>query len=542
MIAGKWCVATSVKTKQTGLRRDIRLDSKNSQNTKNINELAKIFFEKNEFSDCIKLCDKSLKINYKRNVAWILLSKALLKSKDNIRALEIASAGLKHFPGNEHLLACIITASYSEELPVQTIKAVKKLKRKLGKLDSNYQNVLAISYARLGNLEEAKKKIILAINQDPKNSELYNSLANFYGYEGANQSALKYFARCVELKPESTGAIYNFAKRKKFTSLDQALIENITLRFKQETTDIGKIHLGQTLAHIADNMGDYQTAAHFWVLSGALQQKRQGFKLQHTEAEFRHFRHILPMSSYEYNIEKIKGDHKIPIFIVGLPRSGTSLLEQMISNHSDVTGLGEKNWIPTAINKFSVRNIQDHAEICQITRNYYFTASNYMQINTSHFTDKLPLNSCFIGLITNAIPEAKIIYISRDANATCFSCFKSFFSSSGLAWTFDQQSVVNYHRLHLRHMQAMQASFPGRFLNVGYENLVNNPELEMRKIIDFCDLKFQNSVLEPEKNNRVILTASNEQVTRKIYKNSNESWKKYKEYLPILFSERGNFV
>ena len=528
---------TSVRTKQNDLQNIVDVFNKNPNDVQNINKLTQLMFEKNKFSDCIKLCEQSLKINNKRNEAWILLSKTLLKTEDYIRALEVASVALRYFPGNEQLLNCIIEASFKEELPVQTIKAVQKLQRKLGKLHSNYQNILAISYAKLGNLEEAKKIIMFAIKRDPKNSDLYNSIGNFYGYEGDNKSALKYFAKCVELQPASTAAIYNFVKRKKILSQDHDLIKNLTLRFNEETTEIGKIHIGQALAIIADNMGDYQTAVNFWISSGALQQKRHAFKCAHLEAEFQQIRHSFPKSFYEYTFPKIKGDNKIPIFIVGLPRSGSSLLEQMISSHSDVTGLGEKNWIPAAINKFTVRKIHDHEKMCNIVRDYYFNASNFMRLNTSHFTDKLPSNSRFISLILNAIPEAKIIHISRDVNATGFSCFKTFFPSKGLAWTYDQNSVANYFKLHLRHMQVMKQNFSRQFLNISYENLVNNPEVEMKKILEYCDLKFETSVLSPEKNKRAVLTASNEQVTRKIYKGSSESWKKYEEYLPILFSE-----
>ena len=507
------------------------------KNVLNLNSLAQQSLINDDFRACIKFCTQSLNVDKEKNEAWIILAKALLKNNDNLRALEVATQALRLFPGNEDLLHCLIQASYLENFYNHTIKSIQKLKRKRKKIGSGYQNILAISYANSGNMGKAKKHISFAINQDPKNSMLYNTLGNFFAAEGDKASALQCFSKCVELKPDSTRAIYNYAKRKTWTAQDYPLITNLTLRFNEEKSDIGKINLGHALSCISDDLGDYKTAASFWISTGALQQKLLNYNLAKSNQQFEDIYKKFPMSLDHHEFKEKKRRRKIPIFIVGLPRTGSSLLEQMISSHTHVTGLGEKNWIPAAVKLNYIHNYTAHDEMCERAREFYFKSVHFMQIETSHFTDKLPSNFRYLGLIANAIPEAKIIHISRNAQATCFSCFKNFFQAPGLAWTFDQYSTVNYYNLYVRHMQLMSERFSGKFLNVCYENLVNDPEFEMRRILEYCELPFQSNVLSPEKNKRVVLTASEQQIRRKIYKASSENWEKYKEFLPILFSE-----
>ena len=153
----------------------------------------------------------------------------------------------------------------------------------------------------------------------------------------------------------------------------------------------------------------------------------------------------------------------------------------------------------------------------------------------------MPLNFRWIGFIAYAFPNAKIIHVKRDAMATCWSNYKANFSKGGLAFAFDQIDIVEYYKLYENLMDFWQKKFPGKIYELNYDKLTENQELESRKMFSYLGLKWENSVLEFHNNNRVVQTASNIQVRKKMYKGSSQQWKKYKRWLqPMLNNLKKN--
>ena len=225
----------------------------------------------------------------------------------------------------------------------------------------------------------------------------------------------------------------------------------------------------------------------------------------------------------------------IPIFIVGMPRSGTTLVEQIISSHSKVTGAGELNFV----NQFgraiatgiSEANNESLLDFCH---NYLNKLQNVSEGNLI-VTDKMPHNFLYIGLIAKAFPEAKIIHVKRNPAAVCWANYKKHFVSKDLGYSYALNDVISYHKLYQNLMDFWKKTLSNRIYNLDYELLTVNQDSETRQLIDYLGLNWDEKCLSPENNTRRVKTASNLQIRKKVYRGSSEEWKKYQPFLNGAF-------
>lgn len=220
----------------------------------------------------------------------------------------------------------------------------------------------------------------------------------------------------------------------------------------------------------------------------------------------------------------------MPIFIVGMPRSGTTLVEQIISSHSEVFGAGELDCLNNAIENYKPftknrpnLNFQDIASD-------YFKEIKKLNFSENNFTDKMPLNFRWAGIIAESFPTAKIIHVSRDARAVCWSNYKQIFNSS-MSFNYNLKEVAQYYSLYSETMQFWNRHYNDRILNLNYEELVNNQEDKTRLLIDFIGLRWEENCINFHENKRAIQTASATQARKKIYKNSSLEWQKFRPFL-----------
>ena len=246
----------------------------------------------------------------------------------------------------------------------------------------------------------------------------------------------------------------------------------------------------------------------------------------------------------DIDLKKIKNNNKCnTIFILGMPRSGTSLVEQIISSHSNVFGAGELPILSNIIREKFMDNeelqlsklleIIDDENKINLLSNIYSNFIKYFNFNEQYITDKAPLNFRWIGFIKILFPEAKIIHGTRDPKNNCLSLYKNLFEG-GLGFTYNETDLTEYYKLYSELMKFWDSKITKPILNVKYETLINNNEDEMKKIINYCGLNWEEDCLMFHKNTTPIKTMSTAQARKPIYKSSLNSFDKYKEYLSIV--------
>jgi len=235
-----------------------------------------------------------------------------------------------------------------------------------------------------------------------------------------------------------------------------------------------------------------------------------------------------------------------PVFIVGMLRSGTSLVEQIIASHHAVYGAGELNTLPTLINPITRNHLtKDENELPEKTylsiRQEYLAELSRFDVPENVITDKLPLNFQYIGFILSAFPEAKIVHLKRDARATCWSNYQRFHINNENGFSYNLDDLTGFYGLYVDLMDFWHQLFPGKIYDICYEDLTTNQEEETRKLLEYCELDWDENCLNFHKNKRAVKTASSLQVKQKMYQGSSEAWKKHEAYLQPLIKALSSY-
>jgi len=249
-----------------------------------------------------------------------------------------------------------------------------------------------------------------------------------------------------------------------------------------------------------------------------------------------------------------------PIFIVGMPRCGSTLVEQILSSHQNVHGAGEIQSLRTILapiiqdyvnndpvftpdmssnNKNQKSNISDNDYL--LIRQQYLDALSQLNAHEKIITDKSLLNFRFIGIILKAFPEAKIIHLKRDARAICWSIYKNNFPQAGIGFGNNMQDLAGYYSSYSEMMTFWHERFPNKIYDLNYENLTANQEEETKKLLEYCELDWDKNCLNFHTNKRAVKTASALQVRKKIYQGSSEAWKKYETHLEPLIKSLSSY-
>jgi len=226
-----------------------------------------------------------------------------------------------------------------------------------------------------------------------------------------------------------------------------------------------------------------------------------------------------------------------PLFILGMPRSGTTLVERILSNHSKVYGVGEVAILDHGINSINWNEYGVDSGQLQNLRDHYLSWMESLNVSERYITDKATINFRWIGFILQAMPEARIVHIKRDARATCWSAYKHFFGGDALGFSCDLDDVSEYYKLYVNLMGFWEQRFPGRIHHINYETLTEAQEDETRKLLDYCGLDWEEQCMDFHLSGRAVATASNEQVRKKMYQGSSNVWRKFEKQLEPMISK-----
>jgi tetratricopeptide (TPR) repeat protein len=390
---------------------------------------------------------------------------------------------------------------------------------------------------------EAMEQFEKAVNLNPNYTLALNNLGISFEIMGQKDKAIISYNQAISIDSGYAEVHRNLSAIKKYTSKDSQVEQMESLYLKKSLSHKDKTNLCFALAKVYEDLKNDNEFFKFL---------NEGNKLRKQQLKFS-FEASQNLNSRLINITKsaptLKSElanynlTKRPIFIVGMPRSGSTLVEQIISSHPNVYGAGELNNFKKTINPFldnllkkDLNNNLSKKDLISIRQKYIESLSPF-DIQEDIFTDKMLLNFEYIGLIVNAFPEAKIIHLKRDARAVCWSIYKSYFSVKGNGWAYDMTDIVNFYSLYVKTMDSWHKLFPNKIYDVSYEKLTVNQKVETEKLLKYCDLTWNDSCLNFHNNTRAVKTASSSQVRKKMYQGSSEAWRKYESYLQPLIKE-----
>ena len=428
--------------------------------------------------------------------------------------------------------------------------------------------------------EEAIIQYTKVLDLDPKNEEVLNNLGNIYRDLDQIDKAVEYYEKAIESNPkyaasqynlglifqdlgqvnkaidlfeksikidENSWSHHNLAYLKNYAPGDPQIEKLKFLLSKKNLDQIDRIHYCLALAKIYEKLGDQKNFFKFLNEGNSLRKKELNYSLEDSELFHSNIKKIfekLPLSSI--NSKAVNSSNKNPIFILGMPRSGTSLVEQIISSHSNVYGAGElekmSKLAKPIINNFIKGDIKElNSSSVEYIRIEYQEMLQNLNTNAKFITDKLPLNFQFIGFILSAFPDAKIIHLSRDARATCWSNYKFFFTSKDNGYSHDFNDLSGFYNSYRRLMEFWNKLYPEKIYNLNYEKLTENQEEETKKILEYLGLEWQESCLKFFENDRAVKTPSTLQVRQKMYTGSSDAWKKHWAYIQPLIDGLDKF-
>ena len=400
-------------------------------------------------------------------------------------------------------------------------------------IKSNNSNLGA--YFNLANLYRSEKKFEEAINNykkvlelNPKFVESMNNIGSINLILGNFENGLKYFVEAIEIDKFNSESYYNYVSAKKITDDDKVFLKLKNLIEEEKLPEVQNFKMYYSLSKSYFDINNKELGFKYLEFAS-------NFKLKEIENSYKKqskdFKKIKEYFKINKKISGISNNFKTtPIFILGMPRSGTSLIEQIVSNHSSVYGGGELNTLPLAIENSNWENNENFIETLKLISNeYLFKISKFSE--KKFITDKLPGNFKWIGFILNSMPESKILHLERNPMAICWSIYKSEFSNPDMAFTYKQEYIAQFYLLYKDLMNFWKNKYPNQFINIVYEEFVEDYGNNIKKIFQKLDLEWEDHLLEFYKNKRPVETSSFQQVRKKIYQKSSEEWKKYKNFL-----------
>ena len=429
---------------------------------------------------------------------------------------------------------------------VQAIAELETL-LKLDPANRAYRTTYATANVGLGEHEKALEMYRELLPGSPPGSpvaELHLSVAHSLKALGRQREAIESYRAAAAARPAYGDAYWSLANLKTYRFEAQEIARMRADEAAPTTVLIDRYHLCFALGKAMEDAGDFAEAFQFYERGNALKKSQSRYRPEPIERNTRLQRAICTPEFFAAR-QGWGCQDPAPIFVVGLPRSGSTLLEQILASHSRVEGTMELADIPRLVLELQGRepeaeNPRYPRVLAEMTPEdvrrlgeKFIDDTRVYRTGKAFFIDKMPNNFRHIGLIHLILPNAKIIDARRNAMACCFSNFKQLFAA-GQEFTYGIEDIGRYYRTYLELMAHWDAVLPGKVLRVEHEDVVDNLETNVRRILDFCGLEFEPQCVEFYKTERSIRTASSEQVRQPIFKEGIDQWRNFEPWLGPL--------
>nr|WP_281722570.1 tetratricopeptide repeat-containing sulfotransferase family protein [Nitrosomonas nitrosa] len=401
------------------------------------------------------------------------------------------------------------------------------------------QKLLAAVYIDCSELEKAIAIYERLLEQDATQASVWASYGNTLKAVGRTSEAIVAFRKCLALSPGFGDAYWSLANLKtfRFTADEVAEMERRVV----SGGDANRVTIGYALAKALEDRNETERAFSHYRAAADLHRAGNKYDPANTSALAAEAIKILNASFFSAR-QGVGHPAPDPIFVVGMPRSGSTLLEQILASHSEVEGTMELPDFPRIARELAEGGGGSFlaAAATLAAEDFAALGARYLEktalrrkTKRVRFVDKQLSNWISVGLIHLTLPNAKIIDARRHPLACCLSCYKQHFSS-GLDFTYDLEHLGLYYSDYLRTMSHWDKVLPGRVYRVIHDDLTKDPERHIRALLDYCELPFEPCCLEPHKTARAVMTASSEQVRRPISSKQLNEWEKFDNHLHPL--------
>ncbi len=499
------------------------------------------YFNLGKYSNAVANYNISISLNPKNSEAYNNKGLCLKKMGDFEGALENYKLALKINPNFLDVYNNIGNLYYE----LKSFKDAEKIWSDGLKVSSNnivlLRNLGALLFEKKGENSLAKKKFEKILALSPEKPFALNYLGMIYKSEGKFDKAERYFKNAIEVDPYYSEAYYNLSYLKKFNKQNNFLRKLEKLYSSKQVSEEDKVYICFSLAKAFDDLEKYSLSYKYLSEGNFLRKKLIGYNINKDKKLFsKIYKNFKQFQNDNFKLPDYNNlNNKVPIFILGMPRSGTTLVEQIISTHSKVFGAGELNILSNSIYKLDILNKKISKDSLLKLRKLYLAHINEFNTSKKMVVDKLPANYLWIGLIFTIFPNAKVIHVKRNAVATCWSNFTKYFSNPGIGFVYSLSDLLKYYKMYLEMMDYWDSCFPGKIYNLNYETLTEDPINEIKNLISYLDLKWEDECLKFYNNPRIVKTASSLQVRQKIYRGSSRKWLNYSQFLNELEKELG---
>ena len=402
----------------------------------------------------------------------------------------------------------------------------------------------AVTLQQTNKQEEALELYNKILNIDKKNPEILVSKGHLQKTFGDLNGSIDSYKKSYKIDQYYGDAYWSLANLKTYKFNDEEIMQLEKMTKDEFINDNEKIYMSFALGKAFEDRGEYDKSFTNYQNGNSLKKEFTKFDLKLFDEECKNQKEVCTRdlfdSKADWGLET-----KEPIFVLGLPRVGSTLIEQILASHSMVEATHELPNILALSHKLNLRKVQEktsrYPEILlslsapqlKMIGEQYIKDAEIFRTNKPFFIDKMPNNFRHIGLIKLILPNAKIIDIRRNSMSACFSCYKQLFAE-GQEFTYDFSDLAGYYNNYIELMDHWNQVLPDQILSIKYEDLVNDFETSVNKILNYCNLEFEDECLSFYKNTRSVRTPSSEQVRQPIYKKGLDYWKNYDDYLGDL--------
>lgn len=461
------------------------------------------------------------------------LGRLLRREQDNAKAADILLRAQQLDPGQPAIAHELALALRDLGQSGQALTAVERALA----LDAGLAQAHGLRgdlLSEQGRLDEALASYDEAVRLAPGSPAAYAARGHVLSELGRRQEAATSYEAALARGPHHASALYGLSRLRRFAPDDPLIGRMREASAQSGLSDDERSELCFAMAKALEDAGELEQSFACLQQANALRRQVLAYRFSEDRALFEALAATAPRLM-EAGSGLAAGAGPTPVFIVGMPRSGTTLLEQILSSGPDVQGAGELNFVTRfGLDLATGRTRPTPAALAAFAERY-LAAVTALSAGRPWVADKMPSNFRFVPLICAALPQARILHIHRDARAVCWSIYKHYFGSRTLGFAYDLGDITAYYGLYSNLMKTWRSLCGGRLTSVDYEQLVAEPEAETRRIIDSLGLAWNAAYLAPQDNRRVVRTASAEQVLQPVYRGSSEAWRVFAPYIGEAF-------